>query len=475
MLNTFEKTKAHEARRAAIQRQMEAMETAATSRAAATSSAAVTNQSPTPDSLSAAGSVTRRKITGGTGGVTSDPVSAQTHHHQGSLETARRFLWDEDEEDVSGSKFASNSAASKVSADDYHRRDVGKSSASSKESMSGGVFGIVRTVFGGNKGSRNPKGIDKNTNISVEGQRRLGEFSEEAYRPSFMTSCYIFFRRLMLKISLAIGSCFTWIRTRWTMMMGSGKKGKAVFVFFILLAIIIPIAIFVPRGRDGSTSSLSSSKRFDLIKTRITSTDLTPLDILMTENSPQRKALEWIVVEDPAQLDPEDEFLLPRYSLAVFYFSTHGDEMFQTIVVNVTEDVEASDATTAGAATREPLIPEGQTNTALGDDIAAQPNWIRETGWLSGEGYCSWFGIECHHREGTSVYNTRYDDNNGMILFNMTQNNVRGKLPRELFQANADLRWFSVSGNGFFGTIPQDIGSLTQMRKSPVNNYHEIE
>jgi hypothetical protein len=140
--------------------------------------------------------------------------------------------------------------------------------------------------------------------------------------------------------------------------------------------------------------------------------------------------------------------------------------MFQVATINLNDtstsheedtDVGAGETVLKGPA-------EGETTT-MGDDLAAQPNWVRESGWLSGQGYCSWFGVECHHREGTSIYNTRYDDNNGLILLNMTENNVRGKVPREIFVANPDIRWFSVSGNGFFGEVPSEIGTLTQMRK----------
>jgi hypothetical protein len=305
------------------------------------------------------------------------------------------------------------------------------------------------------------------TNISAENQKHLGGYGEDTYRPSLLTSCYIFFRRLVLRFALAMGSCFTWIRTRWAMAMGNGRGRKLCLVLTVVLLIVIPVAIFVPKGSSsGSTSSLSGSSRYDEISNRIVASGLTPQDILLRQNAPQNKALNWIVAEDPAQLDPEDAFLLPRYSLAVFYFSTHGNEMFQVATINVTQTIPPQDEDTdLGAGETALKAPaEGETTT-MGDDLAAQPNWVRESGWLSGQGYCSWFGVECHHREGTSIYNTRYDDNNGLILLNMTENNVRGKVPREIFVANPDIRWFSVSGNGFFGEVPSEIGTLTQMRK----------
>lgn len=438
MLNTFEKTKAHEARREAIQRQMEAMEAAASSRSSTT----------TPGVPGGQSGATRRRI-GGAG----EPAS-QT---QGSLETARRFLWDEDEEETAARPVTS---VTNVKVDD--RRNVYASDTSS--SSTGGLFGSIGAIFGGHKAAAAAAESQRTARAS---NIHMGASTDETYRPSLLTSIYIFFRRLMLRFALSMGSCFTWIRTRWAMAMGNGRGRRLCLALSIILLVVIPVAIFVPSGSSsgsGSGSSLSSSQRYDLISNRIASSGITPLDVLKKENSPQNKALNWIVAEDPAQLDPDDAFVLSRYSLAVFYFSTHGNEMFQVATINITESVPPGDAGSGVADETIQPPPEGETTT-MGDELAAQPTWVRESGWLSGQGYCSWYGVECHHREGTSIYNTRYDDNNGLILLNMTENNVRGKVPREIFMANPDIRWFSLSGNGFFGEVPAEIGSLTQMRK----------
>ena len=422
MLNTFEKIRAHEARRVAIQRQMEDMEAAASSRGSSSRLGVAS-----PVGFGAQSGSTRKR-----GHVVTDS-STQPQH---SMDAARRFLWEDDEEDE---------GLSRADGTD----DVPVASM-------GGFMGSLVSIFGGGK-----------TSISPVRQKHGGRFREDTYRPSVFTSCYICFRGLVLRLALAMGSCSTWIRTRWAMAMGNGRGRKLCLVLTVVLLIVIPVAIFVPKGSSsGSTSSLSGSSRYDEISNRIVASGLTPQDILLRQNAPQNKALNWIVAEDPAQLDPEDAFLLPRYSLAVFYFSTHGNEMFQVATINVNDTSTSHEVDTDVGADETVLKgpAEGETTT-MGDDLAAQPNWVRESGWLSGQGYCSWFGVECHHREGTSVYNTRYDDNNGLILLNMTENNVRGKVPREIFVANPDIRWFSVSGNGFFGEVPSEIGTLTQMRK----------
>ena len=423
MWNTFEKSTARETRRIAIQRQMEAMQTAASSRSGVTPTRPVVESIIGP---SAQSGTTRRRGAGG---------AESSTQQQDTMDAARRFLWDEDD-DEGPSK-----------ADDCIQ----------DPSVSNGRFmDSIVAIFGGKKNS-----------VVAGSQKHMGGSGEDPYRPSLLTSCYIFFRRLVLRFALTTGSCFTWTRTRWTMAMGNGRGRKLCLALTIVLLIVIPVAIFLPKGSSGgSTSSLSGSSRYDAISNRIAASGITPQDILVKQNSPQNKALNWIVAEDPAQLDPNDAFILPRYSLAVFYFSTHGNEMFQVATINVTQTIPPQEEDTDVGAGESALKPpaEGET-TKLGDDLAAQPNWVRESGWLSGQGYCSWFGVECHHREGTSIYNTRYDDNNGLILLNMTENNVRGKVPREIFLANPDIRWISVSGNGFFGEVPSEIGALTQMRK----------
>eukprot|EP00545_Synedropsis_sp_CCMP1620_P006725 CAMPEP_0119004480 /NCGR_PEP_ID=MMETSP1176-20130426/1160_1 /TAXON_ID=265551 /ORGANISM="Synedropsis recta cf, Strain CCMP1620" /LENGTH=753 /DNA_ID=CAMNT_0006956187 /DNA_START=121 /DNA_END=2382 /DNA_ORIENTATION=+ len=448
MLNTFEKTKAHEARRAAIQRQMEAMEAAATSR--------------NPDSpgggnngVAAQTGTTRRR--GGGNGV--EPQA------QGSLETARRFLWDEDEEDAAGTKPTGGMTGAKQGVKGDDRRNLYSNDPASSRT---GAFSFIGNLFGGGKAAP----------ARPAQTQRAAAGGEDTYRPSFLTSCYIFFRRFMLRLALAMGSCYTWTRTRWAMAMGNGRGRRLCLVLAIILVVIIPVAIFAPGAGSGSGSgargfSLSASKRYDMISSKIVESGISVQELLSKGNSPQNKALNWIVAEDPAQLDPDDKFVLPRYSLAVFYFSTHGNEMFQVATINITQTIppvdEDTDLGVGEEAAKQPV--DGETTT-MGDDLAAQPNWVHESGWLSGAGYCSWYGVECHHRDGTSIYNTRYDDNNGLVLLNMTENNVRGSIPREVFLANPDIRWFSLGGNGFFGEVPAEIGTLTQMRYlSVANNF----
>lgn len=447
MLNTFEKTKAHEARRAAIQKQMEAMEVAASNRQLGASSSSTSTQTLT---------TTRRR--GGSPGFEGGNAPA------GSLETARRFLWDEDDE-PSPSQMTPKSGRNVYSTSPSVSRPTATRGSS--------FFNLFQGKAGGGQSQRMGA-----VNVESTQERSIAaSYNPNAseYRPSLPVQLYLLFRRITLKCALAIGSCVSWFGTTLGMACGGGRGAKLCFLLFAITVVTVPVLIFHPSIRgspdaqgDAEKDTVTASMRYDQISRRIAGSGLTGETILLSRGSPQNKALLWITAEDPAQLKPDDKFLLERYSLAVFYYATHDDFMFQTAVVNLTTSPDQGSTEYPGEIdTLEPphIQPpaEGQVET-IGDDLAGQPTWINEQGWLSGRGYCLWHGVECHHREGSSVYDTRYDGNNGIILLNMTENNVRGQVPTELFSANRDMRWLSLSGNGFFGTVPTEISKLTQLR-----------
>ena len=451
MLNTFEKTKAHEARRAAIQRQMEAMEAAASSRNVQSQQA------------SAASSATARRRTNQ---GASDPGAPA-----GSLETARRFLWDEDDDPSAGSETMTQNpikgGAKSASYNDDNRSMYSSAPKDNNASLFNSVAGIFRV-----KQVQNRTQTSKmtNANINLNDASSVRSASDDEYRPSVLTKCYVFFRHIMLACALFFGSCYTWSRTRSAMAFGNGRGRRLCLLISVILVVVIPVAIFAPKKRNSKNAdSFLVAQRFDAISRLIIERGISTQGEINNVGTPQNLALQWIVSDDPAQLIAEHVYLPQRYALAVFYYSSHGEHMFQTSTVNITVTIPPGqdNANLDPGASAEDL-QVGETASA-GDDLAAQPGWINENGWMTGAGICSWYGIECHHRPGASVYETRYDDNNGVILFNMTENNVRGNFPKEIVSALKDIRWMSLSGNGIFGTLPGRVGDLTELRKSVAN------
>ena len=95
-----------------------------------------------------------------------------------------------------------------------------------------------------------------------------------------------------------------------------------------------------------------------------------------TEGSPQNQAANWIIQQDARFLCPDDPDLVPRYSMAVFYYSTRGDRWLECMAPTDFSDPAAID----------------QANT----DCTIQP--FPDSGsdaWLTPSDICQWGGIVC--------------------------------------------------------------------------------
>lgn len=85
------------------------------------------------------------------------------------------------------------------------------------------------------------------------------------------------------------------------------------------------------------------------------------------DRSPQGKALNWITNEDEAQLCPNDDNLIQRYIMAVFYYSTDGDRWAECSAGSASVRAEDDNAMVA-IEEKEPIIVILEDNTARGDD-----------------------------------------------------------------------------------------------------------
>jgi len=131
--------------------------------------------------------------------------------------------------------------------------------------------------------------------------------------------------------------------------------------------------------------------------------DVSSQDLLNNPDSPQSKAADWIINNDPLQVNPcTFANLEERYALAVFYFALNGD------------------------------------------------TWRNNSGWLGGSSVCSgWFGVGCNA--------------NGQVTnLLLPRNNLLGEIPPEISQLEG-LRFFQISESSVFGTLPTEIGSLQNL------------
>jgi len=130
-------------------------------------------------------------------------------------------------------------------------------------------------------------------------------------------------------------------------------------------------------------------------------------------DSYQAAALKWLVEDSmQTQTKAKDPFMIQRYTLALFYLSTHGDE------------------------------------------------WTQNDGWMTNEGYCSWHGISCL---GTEEDMAHRHGNGRVFELNLASNQVRGNLPLEL-NGLTDLFFLELQDNKLDGTIPENLGNWTGLR-----------
>ena len=103
---------------------------------------------------------------------------------------------------------------------------------------------------------------------------------------------------------------------------------------------------------------------------------------LSAVDSPQQKAANWIMNDDPMQLPPESPNLIQRYLLAVFYFAS--TELGPWLSCNPPAKGENSTCTYKELTQVEPGLVYGEKE------------WIR---WLSDEHECVWAGVYCDEND----------------------------------------------------------------------------
>ena len=125
-------------------------------------------------------------------------------------------------------------------------------------------------------------------------------------------------------------------------------------------------------------------------------------------NSPQNKALLWIIEKDEMKLQHNSTNLFQRYALMVLFYSLSGD------------------------------------------------TWLQNTGFGTGTHECEWFGIDCSRSGHVTTI---------VLSLNM----LKGKFPREI-GIFSDLRTLVMPGNEISGTIPTDMGDLKKLFRLNLQN-----
>lgn len=134
-----------------------------------------------------------------------------------------------------------------------------------------------------------------------------------------------------------------------------------------------------PKNEPSDCSDMSEDERADAIRKQLS--EITDLEVLDNDMTPQGKAFDWITYFDNARLCPSgsDKYLLnQRYALATLYFSTNGDDWFACFM---------SDPNCAS------------TSISVSDFKPSIGGAMGSSSWLSGASAgseCSWHGIRCN-------------------------------------------------------------------------------
>jgi hypothetical protein len=114
---------------------------------------------------------------------------------------------------------------------------------------------------------------------------------------------------------------------------------------------------------------VSEEERKRLIQEKLKASDLA--NLVNTEGSPQNLALTWLTDLDPSYICPQNDRLLQRYSIAVFYYATEGNDWLKC---SAPEDFEDQAAI----------------------EVAAQN--CPGTPWLTAGSECDWAGLTCNDK-----------------------------------------------------------------------------
>jgi len=203
------------------------------------------------------------------------------------------------------------------------------------------------------------------------------------------------------------------------------RNWKWVIAIIPLIGLATGLFIHSKNNRTDATAAASTSSgientlRYNQMKDRLLSENISDEDALNALGSPQQRGLDWIANVDPAQLSESDEMLFQRYALSVLYFATNPSET-----------------------------------------QAQSSGWTNSDNWLSDMGTCGWYGVECLRN---SNGDTQYDSNASIIGLNLANNKLTGFIPNEI-RALSNLRIVDLSNNTIGKELPSGIGSLSNLK-----------
>lgn len=216
-----------------------------------------------------------------------------------------------------------------------------------------------------------------------------------------------------------------------------GRRLRYMLLGMLLFAVVLMILVGTKKEKEYSSAAKheANSVRYQEIRQAVILQGISKEEMFDDETSAEHDALRWIAYSDAARLPTDDPNLVQRYALAVFYYSSYKDFVRDH---GEQKPIEIGDKQYEG-------VPVA--------------GWHRRDYWLTEKGYCTWYGVSCKPRNINGEVTGRYDDNDQIIGFDMSFNHLYGQLPRE-FKGLSSLKTVNFAGNDLKGTFPPELGRM---------------
>ena len=415
-LNTFDKTQTQYERKMARQKQLDMMEAAASGQIS-------------PEALSGRSSPTSSFRSTSQSGSGSD----------GGVGSARRFLWDADEEEyknVPSRAFTGGAEADQTV------------NLTGKEPQGSGIgFPLFSATTGmeGDHGSniaprRNQSAWHNDASPSDDAEEyledvRFGRQKRGGGVVSCIGGCCLgTFHTIVGAFALLVEFVSSRCTKRSLLMVG---------ILIALVVFSVSIAAVIKNNNEDSgippapevDNSVLDPVRFNAIRQVVLESGFSTPENVDTDGTAQNLAIRWLTGDDPANLEADHIAMLQRYALATFFFSTYVATEYQ-------EDQATDDA----------------YHNASNFDF----EWTYTDNWMTDKGICMWYGVACNPILHEGVKQTVYNGNSDVLHLNLTANNIRGTIPPEI-AALENLITLDLGRNNMEGTIPDAIVTMEDL------------
>jgi len=338
---------------------------------------------------------------------------------QRNQETARRFLYDEDDE-AAGVLTSKNKNTTMAAAN---------------------LFGNRGPETGGVNLMDHETGIYSNEDHSFTGRIRRFFLGDVAHQPGEHDAIAADSEVYLGEQARASRSSSIFVRLR-HLLCSSHQRVLVCLIFFtaFFMAAFFSVHTFGNKTTPEQQLRSENSDRFNDLLDLITLEGVSDMNTFLVLTSPQSRALRWVAYSDQARLEPGDPVMIQRYALAVFFYNSFM--VFEKM---------------AGA---QAPIEKGEDDQFEGVPIAG---WYIQDYWLTEKGICYWHGIECAVKNIGGIEKRTYDENAPIYSFNMTNNYVWGDIPNEI-KALHSIERLDLSGNRLQGKFPSEVRRLTKLK-----------